>query len=352
MLVELRIPGKLMLTGEYAVLWGEEAVATCVDSYLYITVRASAAAYEIDSDRLGVLTFSSLAELPSHLTEQLLLLVIAAVQCAMPDLGPIKLRVRSQLDSRLGVGSSSALILGVLWGVTLLAARLADRPLGSDALDAVARWASRVQNSFQGMASGYDVWTQRVGGTVRFQMDRVPRAVPEVFGERLNGLVRLYGAEAGAPTPATIRAVWKWLSSERRQSLGLLSQRLTKALLSFLGSGSSADYFALLAANLEQRNFFCHSPGGLPELERSLQDIAGFGTKWGYKTSGAGGTDALVVFCGSGHSDALDASLMRLGWRCVECELGVAGIKAHISAAGPALDDDLASSLGVDFGKL
>jgi len=79
---KIKVPGKIMLSGEYAVLFGERALAFTVDSYLEVQASVSEeGCFHIDSDFWkDTFRFKSFDELPSYKRNFPLILALKRAQ--------------------------------------------------------------------------------------------------------------------------------------------------------------------------------------------------------------------------------------------------------------------------------
>ncbi len=132
-------PGKLILFGEHAVVFGEPALATAINLRAEVFARPHAE-WRADGGSLD---------------EPRYRYVKAAVQKARTK-GPLWLEVRSMVPSGAGLGSSAAVTvatLGTLHGMS-----------GSIDPPAIAREAFEVEHDVQGRASPIDTSTASAGG--------------------------------------------------------------------------------------------------------------------------------------------------------------------------------------------
>lgn len=146
-------PGKLMLSGEYAVVVGAApAVACAVDRRLRVTCSLGGSRWEVSSPALGI-QGAPLGEVP--------LLEAVVARFAPPDTVG-RFTIESELGAgpnKPGLGSSAALVVAA-------AGALCHEAEGStpDVQDLIA-----CHRAGQGGGSGYDVATALLGGVCLFQ---------------------------------------------------------------------------------------------------------------------------------------------------------------------------------------
>jgi len=177
-MIEARAPGKLVITGEYAVLHGAPAITMAVDVWARARVKTAAASANVFIDRRTGERYSFEFYEKNHLiwTEQQPGQRVAVVQAVFDALSPILLRVGDvppmeiELDTddffracragdrKLGLGSSAAVL------VALVGATAAYLGLDMDRTE-MGRTACIAHNAMQGgRGSGIDVLTALSGG--------------------------------------------------------------------------------------------------------------------------------------------------------------------------------------------
>ncbi len=307
------VPGKLILMGEHAAVYGRPALVASVG------LRARVSARRIDGDRVrlqlhdldhratlswvdlidyasrarraweeyarepGPQGFGALAtDDPAHLVK--VALGEAASELGSNRLPGLVVEVRSELPVGSGFGSSAAIAVGVL-ASTLNAL---DAPFDLSTLD---RLALEVERRQHGTPSGADHSTVLRGGVLELTRDDRGalsiRPVAAVDG----ALERFCVLHTGAPAESTgqVVATVRELRSRDRQGFESLLDRMTANVVSFAGqlSKSSPDWARIAEAMIDYQE--CLEAIGVvpPDVRRVLAGAraAGFAAK----ISGAGG---------------------------------------------------------------
>jgi mevalonate kinase len=238
----------------------------------------------------------------------------------------------SDLDVSYGVGSSSALRLGVCGAFFAL-----QKPddfknhagLPREAL--TAAW--QLQSEAQGQASGYDIVTQFVGGLVEFNFDYSGnRWSPHWFKHDLDGLnkmIHVFVGGRGAPTTSTIQTTGSWLDSAGRLDRLLdVSESLVDSFNACIHSPDKLSFQRLVSACAASRALFAGNPHFPAELAHALANLRGIDKNWTWKTTGAGGEDAVLVIAIENDLKAVADQLALAGWRSISARFTDHG--AHI----------------------
>jgi mevalonate kinase len=331
-LITVQIPGKVMLAGEYAILHGGECIACTVDRFMTISIdKAEQDEFILASNMWR----EPLSVVPGVFQNQNNDLFADTVLHAHHRLGlkGAKITIDSALDCSFGIGSSSALRLGVLLGLKALAKH--ERQETAELSDAekwqAAREACLLQRKQQQQASGYDIATQLLGGLVK--MKPVPGAWPgrvatqPVQADRLGALLQIWVGGKGNKTAAMVPMVHSWLDENRLvPDLMEVNSRLVAAFSRALSDQREAqDESLLIQAACAQRQLFERSPGFPTALFDKFKTIPGFDSLFTVKTTGAGGEDALLIVGDKRHTFEARTLLTSLGWYPLEARFTQAG---------------------------
>ncbi len=314
-------PGKLMLAGEYAVLDGGRALAVALDGELRVRCEAvreedpqhPGTLIELRSNlwsepRFVELTGDDTPQDPDPFTDAALTAVAGF------PIKPTKIvfEVDGNLDPSHGAGSSSALRLAVL---------AAARHISADSLinvSELAESALELQRRTQPAASGYDIAVQSRGGLIVFR-EGASKSLSSRSSEQLDklaGFVHVMVGGKGAPTGPTMRQFMEWLGHDsRRAKLMELSESLVDAWQDFLAAQDAGPLPGLFAAVGNHRDFMAGSPVFPEAVADALETLPGLDQSWTWKTTGAGGEDAIILIGKPEAVAAPQSALAALGWR-------------------------------------
>lgn len=211
-------PGKLILSGEHAVVYGSPAIAMAINRYAVATVtpersndfafhladlahnsRLSLSALHILKDKIkrkyrrfirGEYTIRQVLHKPFELAQVALGIVAESLNLSSPP--GMKIQVTSDIPIGCGMGSSAATILCVMQA---LSAHM-QTPLSNDALYALALQAENIQH---GRSSGLDLRIALSGGCLFVH--------GEVVQARPLPTVPLYLVNTGTPAATTGQCV-------------------------------------------------------------------------------------------------------------------------------------------------
>ncbi len=309
--IATRIPGKIMLSGEYVVLRGEPCLAATVSETMTVTVRSAAIGFTVRSDLWSeeeCFTDATI-HVPTNPFSQ-------AVCLAAREFGLAGADVHADAGIALtaGFGSSSALRLGVIFGLYALAYDELPDPAKQWEL---ARLALALQRDQQRWASGYDFATQLHGGLVRlsFKDQHWPGACMALELGRCDWLHIMIGP-TGNKTALTVDETMTWLCDRERWSkLVIAMNELTEEWSKLFGQYSDHGLKRLIHCVAAARLALKGSPAFPSELVAILEQVEGCDESWSFKTSGAGGQDALILVGAAEAVAPARIALDQFGWR-------------------------------------
>lgn len=261
--VRLSVPGKVILMGEHAAVYGRPAVVAAVDLRLAVEARSDPAGVgrvRLDLPDLGLQeehTWPALEDFTSRARRRwgrfeagdapfrpaadqsaLVRIAVGEAAASLPRAVSerlrrrgLELRLRSQLPVGAGLGSSAAAGVGVVAAVRALAGRRGRSP---DELAAIEAAALEVERRQHGFPSGIDSGTVLRGGVLlvrregdELRFDDLPRP------EWLRGAVEIL--DSGTPsqtTGAVVTAVRRRYDEEPERTAALFD-RIAAAVESF-----------------------------------------------------------------------------------------------------------------------
>ncbi len=362
--LKVRVPGKLMVAGEYAVLEPDhEAIVIAVDRYVTATIFLSPAnrlyLHGMDLNNIswqfvGAAIEFSIPDTRLRYIERALCVTFAYLQSLGIDIVPFSLRIQSELDDpdghKYGLGSSAAVVVAVVFAVLNLFGQERTMPEVIFKLSAIAHFEA------QGSGSGADVAASTFGGWLRyasFKFDwlsfclshQMPVAKlirepwPHFRAERIQPPTLLQLCVGWTGEPAATAPLVKKVSDLKKRSLAEYEFFLknSAAAVSNLVCAFATGNIALALEAFEQNRVALYQLGkeaGVPietpqlrELHRIAKLFDGAG-----KPSGAGGGDCgIALVKGDTHVEHLYRA-----WR----DVGIEPLHIQVSSQGVHRIDD------------
>jgi len=315
--VVVSAPGKLMVSGEYAVLAGAPAVVAAVDRRAFARARGPAAAEASAEARAAFIQAERLLGVLGH----------------EPTVDVSSLRSQ---NAKLGLGSSAA--------AAAASAGLAFAEHGRD-VSAPATRAEIFQAAWKGhqdispQGSGADVAAAVHGGYLQFRkhgdtIDLDPVAWPDGLRAR----VVWTGQEARTSSFLQRVAALAAAQPERhRQIMGALTREAER----FVAAVSARDLTSVIASTAAYGRVMgdLGEAAGVPIITDTLRQVAQLAEQAGgaAKPSGAGGGDVAIALFQDPHAEARFAALCREhNFTLLLIELGAPGVRAEGNPHGEA----------------
>lgn len=289
---KLTIPSKVMLNGEYSCLFGHKALALTLNRFMHFYYEPSTEKeWGIDSDFYPKILEGPLNELLFDQPNDLLLQALSFYQ-QKTSCSPFKIQIKSKIKPSYGLGSSSALRLGLAM-ICLNIPSIHDHRI-ADAID--LGWQS--QKNSQGAASGYDLITQAYAGLVESQTQQ--NKTQFTFTKQTlststkpHELIDIFVGTEGAPTSSQLNNTLAELTENKQlQHLILVQEALLPLWKIFLNGEWSPEFCSYL---LKKQQIFLQCSNYPQKIHQALSQISNFGKNFVYQLTGAGGEDAILL---------------------------------------------------------
>ena len=317
MKVEVCAPGKLMLTGSYAVVHGRPCVVTAVDQWMTVSAETCEQPhFYLDAPDFALANYSqALARLgqgevpkPVKFTE----IMLKTFLDRYPQAGGLKVKTASQFSSEFGFGSSSAVTVALARAlVELYDVHLTYQQL----FDLCYRAVIKVQ----GVGSGFDIASAIWGGTIKYV---VPAKVIEAIKvDNLPIVVGYTGIKADTPT--LVKQVDQLLERQPARINPLFDQ---------IGQTAEVTQRSLIACDWSElgKTFTQHhqlvSQLGVScgELDKLVSAVLKAGA-YGATLSGAGGGDCMLAVVETKSRLAVEKAITQAGGQVIKLGLNAPG---------------------------
>lgn len=351
------VPGKLILMGEHAAVYGKPALVAAVDPRVRVEIEETDAGLHLELADFGkssqtnwqeagerarssreawqryaeAPTPDRFAEVGSGSPEGLALVALGELANAVSDsrLPPLSIRLESNLPIGSGFGSSAAIAVALVGGVLALV----DGVVNFDLVDSLVLDVERRQH---GLPSGVDHKTVLYGGVVLAERKVGGELEITKLEQKSSILEELQVYQTGRPAETTgevVAAVRRRRDEHPERFEGLLDRmgRTVERFRQELGtSAGRADTFRSLIGDYES---CLEDLGVVPdEVRETIRDVEAAGG--GAKISGAGSLSGpsagcLLVYWPEGPPAMLPGRLQR--YRRLLVELGTEGLRVEES---------------------
>ncbi len=322
--IQVSAPGKLMLLGEHAVVYGRPCLVTAMNARLYMTLALTGTdtpSFSIHAPDVGVdQVWGYLADVFAH--GQALARGTRFIESALAvfrerfglDRG-VRIETHSDFSSQLGLGSSSATVACTLFGLArLLQIDIPPRHLFDLGLSAIRR--------VQQTGSGFDLASAIYGGTLLYDNGEPRRIVPLEVPD-LPLVVAYSGIKADTPTVVG-----------RVQDLLHAWPAAVNGIFDTMGQLVADGRIALehaqwnrLGQLMDMQHGLAHAIGvDTPETARLVFRAREAGA-FGAKLSGAGGGDCVIALAPGDRRAAVEAALIAAGGQLVQAAPNAPGVR-------------------------
>lgn len=318
MKVTASAPGKLMIYGEHAVVYGSPCIVTAVDQRIRVSVEPNGEGeIHVSSPNVGLDEYhkkiSRLGkdDLPKSMAfvEHLVKRVYEKYKLSKG----IRISTESDFSTQFGFGSSAAVVVALakaLDGFYKLG--LSNKEIFEIAYQAVL--------DVQGVGSGFDVAASVYGRTIFYITPGI--VIEKVFEGELPMVVGYTGVKADTPTlirqVAELKRNEKWVDSVFEDIKNLVNEAKTqfeKNDFVRLGKLMNKNQKLLSALNVSSL-----------ELDTLIKVTKQTGA-YGAKLSGAGGGDCMIAFVNNENRKAVIDAIVEAGGIWMNVNTGAEGVR-------------------------
>jgi len=319
--VSASAPGKLMLFGEHAVVYGHPCIVTAVEQRVRVTVGPNGEGeIHVCSPNVGLDEYHKKIErlgkddVPKSMT--FVEMLVKRVYARYGIKQGIRIETESDFSTQFGFGSSAAVVSALICALSeFFKLKLDKQTMFEMAYQAVL--------DVQGVGSGFDVAASVFGGTIYYVTPG--RVIENVYKGELPMIVGYTGVKADTPTlvrqVAELKRKEKWVESV----FGDIAELVTQAKTMFvekdfeqLGRLMNRNQELLATLNVSSR-----------ELDRLIKSVKEVGA-YGAKLSGAGGGDCMIAFIPKGKKEVVGEAVEKAEGIWMKVKTGAEGVRLEV----------------------
>ncbi|MBI2640986.1 mevalonate kinase [Candidatus Roizmanbacteria bacterium] len=301
MKVSVSAPGKLMLFGEHAVVYGYPSVVTAVDKRLYVEAE------QTDKEVEEVIT-------PQVKESRFVSESISFFREKFAVKEHVKVRTRGDFSHNVGLGSSSAATVAVLAALGVLFNKFFKKRTLFD-------MSYQVNIKIQGVGSGFDVAAATFGGTLYFIRQG------EVLEPLSVGALPLVIGYSGikADTPSYVRKVAENFKQKKNETIDIFKK--IRDLVELAKQSLLVKDYEMVG-KLMTRNHVLLQQLGVSTVKLDSMIDAAFNTgAFGAKLSGAGGGDCMIALVPSEKRKNVEKAIEKAGGQVIKVKNNAEGVK-------------------------
>lgn len=300
--VTVTAPGKLLLMGDHAVVYGRPCLVTAVSERMSVCVEQSPD---------GQLHF----DMPEHVDTRFVsrALETARAHWRLP-ISDITIRTASQFSGNVGLGSSAAVTVGMI-------AALREYLGKKDSLKALFTLSYRTILDVQGKGSGFDAAAALFGGTLYFVT--AGKTIEPLSVNNMRLIVGFTGVKADTVT--LVREVEEKMKAqpERVNRIYDAIAKLVEEAKPKMVEGDWERVGKLMDFNQE----YLRDLGVSSEKLESLIAASKKAGAWGAKLSGAGGGDCMIALVSDDKQPAVQEAITQAGGQVIHISPNAQGAR-------------------------
>lgn len=300
-MIQTSAPGKLLLLGDYAVVYNNPCLVTAVDKRLYVEAEI------IEKDEDEIIT-------PQVKESRFVLETIAHFKEEFSIRDSVRIKTQGDFSHQVGLGSSSAVTVATLEALNQLFSKNLSKKQVFDMCYSVTL-------SIQGVGSGFDIAAAVYGGTQYYVTGG--KVIEPIHIETLPLIVGYSGIKAD--TPFYIRKVAEAFKY-RKEELNTIFSSIT-SLVEEAKVGLETTDFEKTGKCMTKNHFLLQKLGvSIPKLDEMVKAANEAGA-WGAKLSGAGGGDCMIALVSDEKRDDVTRAIEKVGGEVIHVGLNAKGVE-------------------------
>lgn len=301
MKIRVSAPGKLMLMGDHAVVYGFPCIVTAVDKRLYVEAEI------INNKEDEIIT-------PQVKESRFVLETIADFKEKFKLKKSVKIVTKGDFSHNVGLGSSSAVTVATFSALSsLFNVSLSKRQ--------IFELSYKVNLKIQGLGSGFDIAAATYGGTLYFVTGG--KAIEPLNIDLLPLVVGYSGVKAD--TPFYVRRVAETFKN-RKNEMKLIFEKIAKLVESAKKSLREKNLKKLGRYMTDNHKLLQQLKVSIPKLDEMVEAAVKAGA-YGAKLSGAGGGDCMIALVSEDKRKTVEKAIEEVGGEIINVENNAEGAR-------------------------
>jgi len=301
MKIKASAPGKLMLMGEHAVVYGYPCIVTAVDKRLYVEAEI------IEKKEDEIIT-------PQVKESRFVLETLAYFREKFKINKRIRIATQGAQSHNVGLGSSSAVTVATFSALnSLFNLDLTKKQ--------IFNLSFTVTIKIQGVGSGFDIAAATFGGTLYFV--KGGKVIEPLLIDSIPLVVGYSGIKAD--TPYYVRKVAEAFKDRKPEMVTIfiqISDLVNKAKKSLI----EKNYSALGKLMSKDQKYLQKLGVSIPQLDKMNDAALGAGA-FGAKLSGAGGGDCMIALVSDGKRSEVEKAIKNAGGEIINIKNNAEGVR-------------------------
>lgn len=320
--ITVSAPGKLMLFGEHAVVYGKPCIVTSVNQRLSIKAQKNdEPVFVLNAPDVDIKNYSKLmthlgnGEIPkgTKFSEVATSNFFQKYKNVIPAQAGIQLTTSAQFKSTFGFGSSSASAVCTIKALAeLFEIKLNEKQIFDLAYKTVL--------DVQGLGSGFDLAAAIYGGTLYFVTGG--KTIQPLAIDHLPLIVGYTGVKADTATIVKeVKARFENKQDELKEIYDGIENIVKKAKVAFIKKD-----FKQLGELMNDNQKYLEQIGVSTNKLSSMINAARNAGAYGAKLSGAGGGDCMIALAPENKTTAVKKAIQNAGGKVLEVEVNTKGV--------------------------
>lgn len=317
--ITVSTPGKLMLMGEHAVVYGRPCIVTAVDQRMKVTVELlDQPIFRLEAAELNIINYQKpilnlgIKEIPKE--AKFAEIAVRNFINKYKISSGLKIKTHANFSANFGFGSSSAVCVGVIKALSeVMQKKLSEKELFDLSYKTVL--------DVQGKGSGFDVAAAIYGETLYFK--NAGQVIEYLHIDRLNLIIGYSGVKADTVSMMN-------LVSEKMKNYKEGVEKIFDSIAKLVDEGKKAIIekdWERLGTLMDYNQNYLEDLGVSTDKLNLMIDAAKKAGAYGAKLSGAGGGDCMIALVSYDNRLKVSNAITDIGGEIIDVKIGAEGVK-------------------------
>lgn len=297
--IEVSAPGKLMLFGEHAVVYNRPCIVSAVSSRMKVKLEKIPTGLEIDAPQTKDFRFVEEA--------------VRIFKEKYKTNGGLKIKTQSDFSSQYGFGSSSAVTVATIFGLS----QLYQIPLTKKEIFDLGY---QVTLNIQGVGSGFDIAAAVFGGVLYFLTGG--KTIKPLSVKNLPIVVGYSGIKAD--TPKIVKSL-KLKIRNNKEKFNQIFDKIAQ-IVEVAKIELEKENWKKLGKLMNENHHLLQQLGVSTKKLDSLCQAAVSAGAYGAKLSGAGGGDCMIALVSENKRQAVESAINKTGGKVIKVNPNAEGV--------------------------
>lgn len=317
--ITVSAPGKLMLMGDHAVVYGRPCLVTALDKRIKVTIeKLDQPIFQLEANEVDIVNYvKPINELGKNQTSDKAKFIEMSLLNFIkryPAKNGYKITTQSDFSSQFGLGSSSAVVAATIKALAIISnINLSQKEIFDLSFKTIF--------DVQSLGSGFDVAASIYGGTLYFI--KAGKVIEPLQTNGMDLVIGYSGFKADTVSMVKlVREKWRNYKKATESIFDNIANLVNEAKTALINKD-----FIRLGTLMNYNQDYLEDLGVSTEKLNQMVEAVRKNGAYGAKISGAGGGDCMIALVSADKKMQISEAIINTGGQIIEANVNAVGLK-------------------------